>query len=103
MNDNSKSNIRALRGWVKFNLSLKGFTLTDLAKKFHCDLPVVFHRPFPRAERIIADALDCEPWELWPERYGEDHKPNRRNRWYDRGQMKINTKKEESKEKNEEL
>ncbi|WP_350262481.1 helix-turn-helix transcriptional regulator (plasmid) [Pantoea sp. BJ2] len=29
----------------------------------------VFYRPWPRAERIIAEFLDKDPAEIWPERY----------------------------------
>lgn len=29
------------------------------------------HRPYPRAERIIAKALNKEPHEIWPTRYQE--------------------------------
>ncbi|MFZ4214118.1 helix-turn-helix domain-containing protein [Pantoea endophytica] len=29
----------------------------------------VFYRPWPRAERIIADFLNKHPAEIWPERY----------------------------------
>lgn len=28
-------------------------------------------RPYPKGERIIAEALDIEPFEIWPERYNQ--------------------------------
>ncbi|MGK7488223.1 helix-turn-helix domain-containing protein, partial [Salmonella enterica] len=31
----------------------------------------VFTRSWPRAERIIADALGITPQEIWPSRYGD--------------------------------
>jgi len=77
--ENIRLKRRALREWVKFNLAVKGLSLAELSRLTHCDLPTAFFRPFPRAERIIADALDLEPWELWPDRYGPDNKPNRVN------------------------
>lgn len=83
--ENNKSEIRILRGWIKFNLSLKGLTLKDLGEKYNCtSLCIVFHRPFPRAEKIIADTLNLEPQTLWPDRYDSTGRPNRRNTWYDR-------------------
>ncbi|TDB55773.1 helix-turn-helix domain-containing protein [Photorhabdus luminescens] len=27
------------------------------------------HRPWPKGEKLIAIALDCEPFEIWPSRY----------------------------------
>lgn len=30
------------------------------------------HRPYPKAERIIADALGLRPGEIWPSRYEAD-------------------------------
>ncbi|MCA6219617.1 helix-turn-helix domain-containing protein [Photorhabdus antumapuensis] len=27
------------------------------------------HRPWPKGERLIAAALNCEPCEIWPSRY----------------------------------
>lgn len=35
-------------------------------------------RPFPKAERIIARALDVLPHSIWPSRYDEHGTPNRR-------------------------
>ena len=34
-------------------------------------------RPYPRAERIIADALGIHPKVIWPTRYNEDGTTNR--------------------------
>jgi len=83
----AKSTIRAFCGWVRLNLSLSGKNLEDLAKENGIkgkSLGTVFHRPYPRAERIIADALGLRPQDLWPERYGKNGKPNRPNLWYQR-------------------
>ncbi len=35
-------------------------------------------RPFPKAEKIIADALGLEPKSIWPTRYDDNGNPNRR-------------------------
>nr|WP_246545195.1 MULTISPECIES: helix-turn-helix transcriptional regulator [Photorhabdus] len=29
------------------------------------------HRPWPKGEQLIATALDCEPFEIWPSRYSK--------------------------------
>lgn len=38
------------------------------------------HRQYPNAERAIAQAIGCEPREIWPSRYERDGRP-RRKRW----------------------
>jgi len=40
-------------------------------------LAVALHRPYPLAEALIAEALELEPQNIWPTRYGPDGKPNR--------------------------
>lgn len=35
------------------------------------------HRPYPKAEGIIADALDMKPQAIWPSRYNADGTTNR--------------------------
>jgi len=37
----------------------------------------VLHRPSPKNERIVADVLGVEPWDIWPSRYDSNHQPNR--------------------------
>jgi len=81
LNDSSR-----LRGLLKFTLSAQGLTISDLARVYGItgsSLCNAFYVPFPKAERIIADALNLQPWDLWPERY-ENGKPNRPNLWYQR-------------------
>ncbi|MCW7546946.1 helix-turn-helix domain-containing protein [Photorhabdus sp. APURE] len=29
------------------------------------------HRPWPKGEQLIATALECEPFEIWPSRYSK--------------------------------
>ncbi|YP_010660079.1 transcriptional repressor [Pseudoalteromonas phage HS6] len=36
------------------------------------------HRPYPIVEKIIAEVIGVSALEIWPERYGEDGKPNRK-------------------------
>lgn len=34
-------------------------------------------RPWPAVERIVADALGMEPWDIWPSRYTANHQAKR--------------------------
>ena len=64
---------------------MQGITIASLAKAHRITsstLRTAFYRPFPKAERIIANALNLQPQEVWPSRYNKDGKPNRVNRWY---------------------
>ncbi|KZY51855.1 hypothetical protein A3733_08845 [Pseudoalteromonas shioyasakiensis] len=36
------------------------------------------HRPYPAIEKIIASVVGVSACEIWPDRYGEDGKPNRK-------------------------
>lgn len=77
---------KELRGLLKFTLSTRGLTVDGLARMFGMSgssLCIAFYRPFPKAERIIAEALNLQPWDIWPERY-TNGKPNRPNPWYRR-------------------
>lgn len=40
-----------------------------------CALNHVFHRPYQKAERIIATALGLQPKEIWPSRYDANGNP----------------------------
>lgn len=57
---------------------MRGSSLADLSRKHGltpdaCRLALV--QQWPRAERIIADFLGVPAWELWPDRYTDDHRP----------------------------
>jgi Ner family transcriptional regulator len=83
----SQENTMSVREWVKFRLHLKGYTLRSFGRLHGLtagSVGVVFYRPYPRMERLIASALEIQPWELWPSRYDENQKPNRPNLWYQR-------------------
>ncbi|NGZ68607.1 transcriptional regulator [Vibrio aestuarianus subsp. cardii] len=57
---------------VKCELAKRGVNLTLLAKEngiAPSTLRNVFRVKWPKGERIIAEALGCEPSEIWPSRY----------------------------------
>jgi Ner family transcriptional regulator len=63
-------------------LHKRGWSLTQLGVAHNYGpsgaLTQALHRPYPRAEAIIAEALGMtHPSEIWPSRYGPDGKPNR--------------------------
>jgi Ner family transcriptional regulator len=37
----------------------------------------VLHRPYPKAERIVAEVLGMKPEDIWPSRYDSNGLPNR--------------------------
>jgi Ner family transcriptional regulator len=102
LTNNHKESIAATRGWVKFLLSLKGYNLESVARRYGITagcLSTVFYHPYPKSEKRIADILGICPQDLWPERYDPAGRPNRRNAWYSRGRRKNNTANPEIKEK----
>lgn len=55
-----------------------GISLRRLSIKrgYHAQsLQRALHKPWPRAERIIARALGLKPQQIWPSRYREDGEP----------------------------
>ncbi len=62
------------RADIKSALEKRGITLRDLSRQAGLSpdsLRNVFTRSWPRAERIIADALGITPQEIWQSRYGD--------------------------------
>ncbi|EAN4083954.1 transcriptional regulator, partial [Salmonella enterica] len=62
------------RADIKSALEKRGITLRELSRQAGLSpdsLRNVFTRSWPRAERIIADALGVTPQEIWPSRYGD--------------------------------
>ena len=58
--------------WVKYELKLRGYSLTDLANRqgvSRQDASSVLRKRYPKWEKIIANILLVMPCELWPERY----------------------------------
>jgi Ner family transcriptional regulator len=56
----------------------KGTSLQRLARKHnYCNtaLTLALRRPWPKAERIIAEAIGVSPSDIWPSRYHADGSP----------------------------
>jgi Ner family transcriptional regulator len=50
----------------------RGSTLAEIARSVNTKPATaynVFHRRYPRFERLIADFLELQPEEIWPSRY----------------------------------
>jgi len=65
---------------VRAALLARGLTLTALAKRDGRSVAafsLALGGPYPSIERVIADALDLDPWDIWPSRYHEDGSPRR--------------------------
>lgn len=72
---------RQRREWLKYQLGLRGYTLSKLAQEVGLSRHAAkqaLHRPYPKMERIIAERLQLEPMQIWPERYDEQGRPSRR-------------------------
>jgi len=66
--------------WIKQRLYLQESSLLKLAQNHNVKKQIfsrVKHFPIPKYERIIADAVGLDPWDLWPHRYDEEYNPNR--------------------------
>lgn len=60
------------REWIKFQLRLRGTTLSALARELGVSrqaLGQTLIQSYPKMERAIATRLNMEPWDIWPERY----------------------------------
>lgn len=71
------------RAWIKYQLALRGYTLSKLARELGLSVhapKLVFKRPYPRIEQAIAATLGLPPQALWPERYDAQGQPRRRRR-----------------------
>jgi hypothetical protein len=70
MNDEKISDMH--RADVVARLRKQGMTLSALSRNnglHSTTLANAFSRPYPKAERIIADAIGLSPQEIWPSRY----------------------------------
>jgi Ner family transcriptional regulator len=66
--------------WIKYRLSLNGFTFGKLAILHNVkkqNFTNVKKAPSPKYERIIANHIGLQPWDLWPQRYDPANNPNR--------------------------
>ncbi|GAA5102631.1 helix-turn-helix domain-containing protein [Wohlfahrtiimonas larvae] len=66
---------------IKAAIKKAGFTMTSLAKmhgiKYGSTLNQVFHNPnYPKAERIISDAIGLSVEEIWPLRSQQRNNKN---------------------------
>nr|WP_283258185.1 helix-turn-helix transcriptional regulator [Photorhabdus luminescens] len=55
-------------------LKKRGTTLSAVSREAGLSastLSNALHRSWPKGERLIATALDCEPYEIWPSRYSK--------------------------------
>lgn len=71
------------RADIKSALEKAGWTLASLGKSRGYVRGVMVNAlngPYPKAERIIADALGTTPQTIWPSRYNEQGEPARGRR-----------------------
>ena len=71
---------RQRREWIKFQLRVRGSSLSQLARELHVTRHttiLALARPYPRIERAIAKRIGLRPEQIWPERYDELGQPNR--------------------------
>lgn len=66
--------------WIKYQLRIHGCSPAELARQLDVTdraVRAVKHAPYPRIERAIAEQLNVQPIELWPERWNLDGTPCR--------------------------
>ncbi|MDO6461988.1 helix-turn-helix domain-containing protein [Granulosicoccaceae sp. 1_MG-2023] len=69
------------RAWIIYQLALKDESLASIARDAGISRQAIWQalvKPYPRAERIIAESLGLTPQALFPERYNSDGLPNRK-------------------------
>lgn len=67
--------------WIRYQLNVDGTSLADVAKEHGIDRRNLYKArrdPFPRVEKILADAVGVTPQELFPDRYNRHGLPARR-------------------------
>lgn len=88
------SDYRHRREWIKFQLRVRGSSLSQLARELgvtrHTTI-LALARPYPRIERAIAKRIGLRPEQVWPERYDEHGKPNRKKGRPIKSITKVNT------------
>lgn len=66
--------------WIKYQLRAKGTSLAMLARELNVSDTAVKNAKrtaYPRMERAIANALDLQPIDLWPDRWNANGTPYR--------------------------
>lgn len=74
-------NTQKRRAWVIYQLLLKDKTLADVARAAGVERQTLYHvfeRPYPKMERLVAEAVGLTPQKLFSERYDADGLPLRR-------------------------
>lgn len=69
------------RAWVIYQLQLQGRALASVAADHSVSRQCIysaFSAPYPRMEKLIAEALDLTPQQVFPERYDSDGLPARK-------------------------
>lgn len=85
MNEKKLPKKPALGDWhradIKAAIEKAGWTLRRLSRhhgyKSPSTLTKALDGPWPKGERIIADAIGVEPEAIWPSRYSERRRPGR--------------------------
>lgn len=70
--DDIPANPSLRREWIKFQLRLRGTTLSAMARELGVSRQAIGQTlvsSYPRIERAIAARLNMEPRDIWPERY----------------------------------
>jgi Ner family transcriptional regulator len=63
---------------IKAALEKAGWSLRGLARHHgleHGAVTIALYKPYPKAEKRIADAIGLKPYEIWPTRYNADGTP----------------------------
>jgi Ner family transcriptional regulator len=85
MGTKEKTKKTALKDWHRADIVAaiwkKGTSLRRLSEEngyYPTSLKMALHRPYPKTEAIIAEAIGLPPWAIWPSRYDENGRPNRK-------------------------
>lgn len=68
---------------IKAALYKRDLSLAELARRHDVSLNAMsrmLRRPNPAIERLVADAIEVEPWVIWPDRYDAFHRPRAEGR-----------------------
>lgn len=64
---------------IKAAVAKRGYTMRSLARAYQYNdidtLTQALHRPYPKAERLIAKLIGVPPMNIWPSRYHADGAP----------------------------
>lgn len=69
------------RSWVLYQVHQQGRSLAQIGREngvaTRANLYETFRKPYPKVEKVLADAVGLTPQQLFPERYDADGLPNR--------------------------